>query len=65
MNEVSFHVGDKVLMLEPPRNPKLAPKYTGPHLVVNKNGPVNLSIIRQGKKRPEVVHVDRLKHFYE
>lgn len=65
VNEVIFHVGDKVLALEPPRNPKLAPKYSGPHVIVNKSGPVNVSIIKKGKKKPEIIHVDRLKHFFD
>lgn len=64
-NVVVFHVGDKVLALEPPRSPKLAPKYSGPHVIVNKHGAVNVSIMRQGKKRPEIIHVDRLKPFHE
>lgn len=63
LNEHQFHVGDWVLKMEPPRQPKLTAKYSGPYKIINKCDDVNVDILKLHKKKPERVHVNRLKPF--
>lgn len=63
LHEHHFHVGNWVLKQSRPRSPKLAPKFTGPYLIVNKSGTVLVDIRRMWRKKCERVHVNLLKPY--
>lgn len=64
---VDFSVGQKVLRIVPKNHPdysKLSAKQTGPHIVLEKTGPVNYRIERYPRDiKPPVVHASQLVPF--
>lgn len=68
---INFNPGQKVLIRfdfhEPNQSKKLANKYRGPFTVIEKLTDVNykVELILRGKKEIDVIHVQRMKPFYE
>ena len=58
---VDINIGDSVMIRVPERNAKLAPKFIGPKLVVNKLHGHKFEILDPLLNTLEVVHCDRLK----
>lgn len=58
---VRIKIGDSVMVKVPERNAKLAPKFVGPRLVVNKLHGHKFEILDPLLNTLEVVHCDRLK----
>ena len=67
--EISFEVGDKVLILRPTiavgKSKKFLNKFKGPYEVVEKSSPLNYKIKKVGGRSHETVHVSKMKHFCE
>lgn len=59
--EVNIEVGDCVMLLDPTRNSKLAPKFKGPYIISGMAGGNKFQIEDPSSHETEVVHVDRLK----
>lgn len=64
LNVHQFHVGDLVLVRGPPRAKKLDAKFEGPYRVVHVYDLHNVAILKNKKKVPEVVNVERLLPYY-
>lgn len=68
---INFDPGQKVLVKfdfhEPNQTKKLAYKYRGPFTIIEKLTDVNyrVELILRGKKEIDVIHVQRMKPFYE
>jgi len=68
---INFNPGKKVLIKfdfhEPNKSKKLAYKYRGPFTIIEKLTDVNyrVELILRGKKEIDVIHVQRMKPFYE
>jgi len=66
---VAFNDGARVLYYTPRRyrgkSPKWQRMYTGPFVVVKRCGLVNYLIQKKPGSRPFVVHVDKLRRFYD
>ena len=58
---VNINIGDSVMIKVPERNAKLAPKFVGPRLVLNKLHGHKFKILDPLLNTLEVVHCDRLK----
>ena len=68
--EVIYKKGDCVLIFKPirkiGRSEKLLHRWLGPYLVVRQTTPVNYEVIlRDGRKKSDIVHVARMKPFFE
>ena len=65
--DVEFQTGDRVLLEQRnwkvKRGGKLYPKFSGPHIVVEKIAPLTYKIVKEENKRVALVHVNRLKAF--
>ena len=64
-----FKYGDKVMVYTPVRrvgkSEKLLHRYFGPFIVEEITSPVNVRVVSLDGKRGEVVHIGRLKKFYD
>ena len=68
--EIKYEIGEKVYLEIPPQNlgvsRKLQPLYRGPYRIINKTGPVNVTISEiYGPQKNMVVHVNRIKACYD
>ena len=66
--DVTYRVGDRVLVYRPARKTqkggKLSPRYLGPATIVQHRGGVNYLVTSQKHPEPKLVHVRYLKPFY-
>ena len=61
---ISFKVGEKVMLAEPPNKPgKFNMKWEGPHTVITRISDLNYRIQHNYTKRVQVVHINRLKRY--
>ena len=62
-----FNVGDTVLVAQAVRTSKLAMTWTGPHEVLRAANPfvfeVRPCVAEQGKRKPQLVHIVRMRRF--
>lgn len=61
----SFSEGDKVLVLLPSSNKKLAAEWQGPYVISRRTGPVNYEVDLQGKRKcRRIFHVNMLRAWH-
>ena len=65
VKQTTYEVGQWVYLYVPRRRQGLSYKwqrlYTGPHLIVEKMGPVNYRIQQNRRAKSQIVHVDKIK----